>query len=117
MFPSTDLELRFCREVQSSRIMEPAAVHAKQQVIDCAIASRQGMGRPIVQRLEGNIFTCCICTAHLALKNDLVSKVSKSRPFLFRDKQNVDDELGKGFCVIRMNFLGIPVGYQLDVFA
>lgn len=37
------------------------------------------MGRPFVERLEGDIFTCCFCSAHLALMNDLISKGFHSR--------------------------------------
>ena len=32
-------------------------------------------GRPFVASLEGNVYCCSICTAHLALQGDLLSKV------------------------------------------
>jgi len=37
------------------------------------------MGRPFVEELEGDVYCCGICSAHLALAHDLLSKGFHSR--------------------------------------
>ena len=38
------------------------------------------LGRPFVASLEGNVYCCSICTAHLAMQGDLLSKVTPPVP-------------------------------------